>query len=71
MTLRTSEVAQCQCCEQHVRLGELIDVTAIGERVEPVLIEDETDERFDDGFESPWIGGCPHCGHPVYVRNVA
>lgn len=70
MPLRTCEVAQCQCCEEYSRLGELRDVQEKRGVVTALEIEDENDLRFDNGFGSKFVGLCPHCGENIYTRNI-
>lgn len=71
MALHTSEAVQCQCCEEYSRLGELADVVlAENEIVMAFEIDDENDERFDDGFGSRFVGKCPHCMENIYTRNI-
>lgn len=70
MPLMADEVAQCQSCERYVRLGDLLNVRRQGDEVQKVVIDGEHDERYDDGFESAYLGDCPHCLRFVYVRNI-
>lgn len=70
MALRTSEAAQCGCCESYFRLREIVGVQVVGDTVQAIEITDDSDSRYDDGYQSKWIGRCPNCGENVFVRNV-
>jgi hypothetical protein len=68
--LRPSETVQCECCEQYLRLHELVGVVFKGDFVSSVKVDDENDRRFDDGMESAYIGDCPHCQQAIFTRHI-
>lgn len=71
MPLKTCEVAQCECCEEYCRLGELVNAEIDGENVKSLEITEEEDHRYDDGLLSDYLGDCPECGSCIFVRHVA
>lgn len=58
MSLRDSEIAQCEACEEYLRLHELDDV----------VIDKNGDVKPDRKTKS--IGKCPHCGVSVDISRV-
>lgn len=63
MPLRTSETAQCKCCEEYMRLSEVVGAKIAKDGTVKLNRRKHADRG---GF----IGNCPACGEPICQYDI-